>query len=135
MRKGGRISAAELGTPRPVDRRSSRLTPPPMLTTAERSLFVEIVSTCSEKHLTKADLPVLITFIQATLAAREMAGDPDRFNSWEKAARLQASLATRLRLCPSSRLDPKTVGRGQPYDGPRPWAGDAENDDADVTRQ
>ncbi|MDA9405572.1 hypothetical protein [Bradyrhizobium sp. CCBAU 45384] len=128
MRKGGRISAAELDAPRPLYRKSSRLTAPASLSSAERSLFIEIVSACSEKHFTKADLPVLISFIQATLVAREMAGDPARFNSWEKAARLQASLAMRLRLCPSSRLDPKTAGRNQPFDGPRPWLRDEDDD-------
>ena len=40
---------------------------------------------------------------------------------WEKAVRMQATLATRLRLSPHSRISPKTVARQQPRRGPWPW--------------
>jgi len=35
--------------------------------------------------------------------------------------RLQISLATKLRITPQSRYDPKTIARHQPHDGPAPW--------------
>ena len=50
-----------------------------------------------------------------------VASDLHALAVWEKAVRLQAMLATRLRLSPQSRLDPKTVARRQPPLGPRPW--------------
>jgi hypothetical protein len=37
---------------------------------------------------------------------------------------MTATLATRLRLSAQSRLDPKSVGRMRPYNGPRPWDDD-----------
>jgi len=41
---------------------------------------------------------------------------------WEKATRMQATLATRLRLSPQARTDPKTIGRQMPQRiGPPPW--------------
>jgi hypothetical protein len=66
-------------------------------------------------------LPLLVSFVQATLLARRTVRDPDVTN-WEKAARVQMALATKLRLSPQSRLDPKTVARRQPErTGPAPW--------------
>jgi hypothetical protein len=38
-------------------------------------------------------------------------GDASSLPVWEKAVKVQAMLATRLRLAPQARLDPKTVGR------------------------
>ncbi|MGY3344842.1 MULTISPECIES: hypothetical protein [unclassified Bradyrhizobium] len=72
---------------------------------------------------------MLESFVKATLLARAMADDPDQFTKWEKATRLQASLATRLRLTPASRSDPKTIARNLPYDGPRPWLRDNQEED------
>jgi hypothetical protein len=41
---------------------------------------------------------------------------------WEKATRMQATLATRLRLSPQARTDPKTIGRQMPQRiDPPPW--------------
>jgi hypothetical protein len=42
----------------------------------------------------------------------------------QRSTRMTATLATRLRLSPQSRLDPKSVGRMRPYNGPRPWDDD-----------
>jgi hypothetical protein len=73
----------------------------------------------------KSDLPLLVSFIQATLlvrrAATGMVDDSDLIAVFEKSVKLQATLATRLRLAPQSRLDPKSVARQQPYEGRRPW--------------
>jgi hypothetical protein len=78
-----------------------RVEPPPTLTNAERSLFVEIVEACSPKHFVPSDLPLLISFTQTTLLSRQAiknaANDPTALAVWEKATRLQATLATRLR--------------------------------------
>ncbi len=103
-----------------------RLDPPPDLADDERSLFLEIVGTCSPKHFVPSDLPLLISFVQATLLSRQAvskaADDPKALALWEKATRMQATLATRLRLAPQSRFDGKATARRQPpYLGPLPW--------------
>ena len=43
------------------------------------------------------------------------------FKLWEAAARLQISLATKLRITPQSRSDPRTIGRHEPPRGTFPW--------------
>jgi hypothetical protein len=46
--------------------------------------------------------------------------------TWEKAVRMQAVLATKLRLAPQARVDPKTVGRQTPQRlEPPPWEWEA----------
>jgi hypothetical protein len=65
---------------------------------------------------------MLASFVQATIASRRYARDPARIDVWEKATRLQATLATKLRLTPQSRIDPQTLGRMKlPLEGPAPW--------------
>jgi hypothetical protein len=60
-----------------------------------------------------SDLPLLVSYVQATLLSRQaVAGastDAAALALWEKATRMQATLATRLRLSPQARLDPKTL--------------------------
>ena len=55
---------------------------------------------------------MLVSYVQATLLSRVTARDPKMIAVWEKATRMQATLATRLRLAPQSRTDPKTLARG-----------------------
>ena len=54
-----------------------------------------------------------------------LANRPAQIELWEKAVRIQAMLATRLRLAPQSRMTPKTAARLSPgyYGpaGPRSW--------------
>jgi hypothetical protein len=53
---------------------------------------------------------------------RRVVRDPAKVAVWEKAVRVQAMLATRLRLSPQARTDPKTIGRHMPQrTGPPPW--------------
>ena len=124
MRQRGRASAAAL-VDVDVTGRPARQEPPSNLSDDERTLFTELVESCAPTHFVKSDLPLLISFIQATLlvrrAATGMVDDPDLIAVFEKSVKLQATLATRLRLAPQSRLDPKSVARQQPYEGPRPW--------------
>ncbi len=104
-----------------VEGEPSRLDPPADLTDGERSLFLQIVGACSPRHFVPSDLPLLTSFVQATLMARQTAGAPDKVGIWEKAVRVQGMLATRLRLAPQSRFDAKTNARQQPRVGPWPW--------------
>ena len=120
MRQRGRKSVANLATPR-IYGEPSRLNPPSYLSAGERALFDELVAACDTAHFRESDLPLLASYVQATLIARDAARDPDKIMLWEKAVRMQATLATRLRLSPQSRVDPKTTGRQQPHPPP-PWA-------------
>jgi hypothetical protein len=75
----------------------------------EQTLFLEVFDACSPGHFVTSDVPLLVTFVQTTLIARNAAtsaaNDLHALAVWEKAVRLQAMLATRLRLSPQSRLD------------------------------
>jgi hypothetical protein len=119
MRQRGRKSAnlAVLN----VDGSASKLEPPPNLSDDERTLFAELIDTTNARHFRPTDLPLQTSFIQATLLARSTARDPGKVATWEKAVRLQATLATRLRLSPQSRTDPKTIGRQQARPFKPPW--------------
>jgi hypothetical protein len=66
--------------------------------------------------LRPTDAPLLASYVQATLASRRSARDAALVDVWEKATRLQAMLATKLRLTAQSRVDPKKLGRKEPYD-------------------
>ena len=124
MKQRGRKSAAS-SVGLSIDGPLPRLDPPEDLSDPERSVFVEVTNACSPRHFAASDLPLVVSFAQTTVIARSAgasaASDPQALAVWEKAVRLQAMLATRLRLSPQSRLDPKTVARRQPPRGPRPW--------------
>jgi hypothetical protein len=77
-----------------------RLEPPAGLRDDERTLFRELIAACPPQHFVGSDLPLLTSFLQATLLARSSAHDPKKLDTWERAVRLQATLATRLRLAP-----------------------------------
>lgn len=110
MRQRGRRSAVDLATIG-IDGKPPKLQPPPYLNQAERQLFVELIGSCAPSHFVESDLPLLASFVQATLLSRGAARDPKLIGVWEKAVRVQATLATRLRLAPQSRVDPKTLTR------------------------
>jgi hypothetical protein len=101
----------------PIDRGLKRLEPPADLSTAESELFRQTVAASAADHFVLSDLPLLISFVQATLfvrrAARGLASDAGLIVTWERAVKTQAMLATRLRLSPQSRADPKAVTRRQ----------------------
>ncbi len=63
-------------------------------------------------------MPLLIAFVQAVLLSRgavKKAGkDPRQLQVWERSTRVAAALATRLRLSPQARVDPKVIARHQP---------------------
>jgi hypothetical protein len=118
MRQRGRKSAEALainvsGTP-------ARLTAPPGLTVKERVEFERLVNAADPNHFRKGDIPLLVSLAQATLLARKLGRDPNKVAEWEKATRVQMSLATKLRMTPQARFDRKTVGSMQPG-GIAPW--------------
>ena len=90
-------------------------------------MFREIVAACSADHFTASDMPLIVSFVQSTLMARNAiqsaSSDKDALLRWDRAVKLQAVLASKLRLCPLSRVDPKTLGRNTPRPHyPRPWS-------------
>jgi hypothetical protein len=124
MLQRGRKSLANVTTLR-VDGLPSRLEPPSYLNAPERRLFAELVAATNAKHFTSSDAPLLVSYVQATLLARraiKKAGrDMRALATWEKASRMQAMIATKLRLAPQSRIGRKAVTRHLPPPGPRPW--------------
>lgn len=116
MGQRGKKSTAEIVTLN-VGSMPPRLLPPSDLSVDERRLFVEVVSAVDPRHFVKSDLSLLISYVQSTLLSRhayktaKLAKNPNMLLVWEKATRMQATLATRLRLAPQARADPKTVGR------------------------
>ena len=122
--KRGRTSGAELSAV-PIDSARKPIEPPPTLKAPEARIFREVVESCAVNHFRKADIPVLTAFATATHLSRfyaELIGESEgAFKNWEAAVRLQISLATKLRITPQSRYDPKTIARHQPHDGPAPW--------------
>lgn len=110
MLQRGRKSAAAANVLRlSVSGEPARLSPPSYLSKPERSLFVEIVGACDLRHFVESDLPLLCSYIQATLVAR--AGPGEDLKAWESAVKFQCMLSTRLRLAPQSRSDPVKVAR------------------------
>ena len=125
--KRGRTSAAELVSVR-VDGQPPPLDPPACLSKDERALFEEIVSACSTRHFVASDAPLLVGYVQAIALARNAIGkaatNTEALQTWEKATRMMATLATRLRLAPQARIDPKTLGRMQAPKTRPPWEHD-----------
>jgi hypothetical protein len=118
MRQRGRKPASIVTFP-VIEAPRPPLNPPPGLTKAEQSLFTEIFD--NAQHLMPTDAPLLASYVQAAIASRRSARDPSKADLWEKATRLQAMLATKLRLTAQSRCDPKKLGRQDPPPGQAPW--------------
>ena len=124
-----RKSAAELTILIPrVDGRPNHITAPPGLGAEERRLFAGLVRSMPAEHFRQGDVPLLVRHIEAILmterAGREMestggpviaGADGLVTNPWfgvqQRSARMVAVLATRLRMSPQSRRDPKVVAR------------------------
>ena len=119
MAQRGRRSAADLTT-LSVNGSPPRLKPPAYLSEAERKLFTEIVDACDPRQFIESDLPLLISFVQATLMVRDTVYVGSKIVLWEKAVRTQIALATKLRLTLHGRISAKVAGRQQ-YTVPQPW--------------
>jgi hypothetical protein len=112
VRRRGQQSADVLALPA-ASCEPFRLRLPAGLTKPEKALFVELVASCSPRHFVQSDVPLLVSYCQATLMSRRTVRDASKVHIWEKATRMQAMLATRLRLAPQARTDPKTLARAQ----------------------
>ena len=119
MLQRGRKSAANLAA-LGLNGSPPRLTAPAGLLSEECALFDSVTSSLDPKHLRESDLPMLVAYVQASLLSRRLART-DKVAEWEKATRLMATLATKLRLTPQSRVDPKALARQEPSLLRKPW--------------
>ena len=89
---------------------SSRLIPPPSLGIPARTLFNEIVNSCDPRHFVESDKSILISFVQVTIYLRQ-SEKKLALEKLERLIRIQATLASKLRLTPQSRVHKETAGR------------------------
>ena len=115
--KRGRPHADDLNIV-PFHPDGNRVQTPDDLTAAEAALFRQLVRSCAPDHFVFSDVPLLISYVQATLIARKsakaMPKKPELISLWERSVKVQAVLATRLRLAPQARTDPTTLTRRTP---------------------
>ena len=134
MRQRGRKSAdaPALEAVVSVNGKGRLLEPPASLSKAEHSVFVGLVTACDPDHFRASDLPLLVRYTesivladQAALELRRGAVVKGKSSPWlavqREAIKAMVALSMRLRLSPQSRIDPKTLGRQQPRQGPFPW--------------
>ena len=109
-----RRSAASLNVA-PLAAHRPRIQAPSGLSAAERDLFQKLVVQCPSEQFTASDAPLLVAYVQAVLLSRwafkEAVEDSSALPTWERACKTMAVLATKLRLCPHSRADAKTIAR------------------------
>ena len=99
----------------PISPLNPRLQPPADLAEEEAALFRQLVASCPSDHFVESDQPLLAAYCIAICLSRrsaaKLAEDPSLATVWERSTRMLATLATRLRLAPQSRVDPKTLAR------------------------
>ena len=109
-----RRSAASL-TVVPLATHRPRIQAPSGLSAVEHDLFQKLVVQCPSEQFTASDAPLLVAYVQAVLLSRwafkEAVEDSGALPTWERACKTMAVLATKLRLCPHSRADAKTITR------------------------
>jgi hypothetical protein len=120
----GRKSAAALGLVC-IDTRRKPIDCPAGLLPSVEEIFKQTVASCAPQHFRPSNVPLLVNFSVAAHLTKfysDLIGEsPEAFRHWEAASKLMLSMATKLRLTPSSRLDRKTVGREEEPRGKRPW--------------
>jgi hypothetical protein len=129
--KRGRLSSADLAII-PFEPDVSPVSPPSNLKANERKLFCEIVASVPAYHFSVSDQYLLASFVRVTLvvdhAAKNLskASDktrPARMKVLDQAIKMQALLASKLRLTPQARVDSKVLARKHlaHRNGPVPW--------------
>jgi hypothetical protein len=130
MRQRGKQSAASLEVTG-IEDAGPNLQPPPHLTATEAKLFVEVVGNAPSGQFSASDVYLLTSFVRVTLVCEQAAKAlakandktrPTRMKMLDQAVKMQALLATKLRLATLSRLGPRTAGRQ--HDAHRPSAYD-----------
>jgi phage terminase small subunit len=126
-----------------VDGRPEPLPLPGGLSPDAAQVWRAITESLPAEHFRPSDVPLLASYCETTAtanrAAQEIAANgavvAGKASPWlvvqEKAIRAQATLALRLRLCPSARQDPKSAGRERVSRPSPPWLTGVP-DDADA---
>lgn len=120
-----------------VTRARPTLTPPTSLSATDRAMFKEIVANVHGKTFVKSDEPLLISYILIAGVIRKLASkaaqspEPRTIMSLERMLRVQANVATKLRLSPQSRLDRKQAGAyaAEPKQDRPAWHSILDDDD------
>jgi len=121
-----RKSAAELAARNVValDGKPPRLRPPPSLSEAERTVFIDLVASAKPDHFVASDLPLLTRYCEAIVLGDRAAAElrkaaiiDGKVSPWvgiqEKATKAVIMLSMRLRLSPQSRA-PNNPSRPAP---------------------
>jgi phage terminase small subunit len=99
----------------PIEQALPLIEPPAHLSGAEKALFHSIVQQSAAQNFTRNDAELLAAYVQAChLVAQSYASameKPDYVRDWERACRVMVTLATKLRLTPSARVDPRSLTR------------------------
>ena len=122
-----RRSAASL-TVTPLDASPRRIKPPATLPAPIKELWTAIVESLPATHFHKSDVSLLTLYCravhQATLAFKTIdeAQNP-AVRVADTSVKQAATLAAKLRLCPSARLDRTVAGKNARRDhaAPKPW--------------
>jgi hypothetical protein len=120
MAQHGRKSAASL-----VKLATSRkhLTPVLPLSVKEQAHFDTLVR--DNVHLVESDAQLLTQYVVCLTKAAEQARSDD-INDWDKAVRLALQIGTKLKILPSTTIDPVALGRRKADHTPglrKPWDG------------
>ena len=105
------------------------LRPPGGLSPSARLIWNQLTESVPASHFRPGDVPLLRSYCESSALADRAAaalakapapnGRPSPWLLlWEKSTRAQASLAIRLRLCPSSRMHARTAGSERPGRNP-----------------
>lgn len=117
-----------------MDAKQRRPPAPKGMPTRARQLWTDIVATLPADYFTASDLPLLRQYCIASHLAEEAeeaiskdgAVMENRPHPMLKVLDAQtasmARLATKLRLCPSSRIRADSAALRKAHEGPRPWA-------------
>ena len=109
MTKPGRRSAAETNIVTLTTKARPKLTAPKLLSTAERTLFNEVVR--DNPHLKQSDAPILAVYVQSLGKIHKLAKANDAVSvaAWEKVTRAMLATARSLRLTTNSRTHQTTA--------------------------
>lgn len=103
MHQRGRKSASNVAV-FPLQTAQHCVQPPPDATRIERRLFIDLVLSCHAEPFRRSDAPLILSYVQSTLAVRTFAKAKNAVKQWAHACRVQAMLARTLRLTPHSRM-------------------------------
>lgn len=98
---------------------------PTDLSPGARAVWKATVASVPAEHFRLGDTPLLKTFCEVSAMADQAAAElvssgavvNGKISPWitiqERSVRAQSTLALRLRLCPSARIDPRVAGRNR----------------------